>query len=356
MDGFLNSGIALTKVGQGFCGTVWAEATEADTTTSSLVIKRADGGPERSLANEQHIHKKILSAAHQHNKTTGNSALAQEDASGTPSNHISSDDVLVHIPENFAFLEADSGLWSKLLPRLQHGFAPCQALINERILPMPLEVRELLAGRYARGDKSEVIRLARDKSNECCLIRPYLGKRRPSTGGPLRFLSLRNFPLHINQMEELALPVEEYAIAMANSLAFLHWVAKVDASDVEVVLARPRSNNTSASIGKKDLQCDTFGRHGMWLLDFDCCKDLEMTADGMLRAARCFWRNDPFYPRPGSKDARDEQLWHLFECQFLKKSRVFLKSENDEIQELPALLMELILENRDTWSKGAMEN
>ncbi|OAA69949.1 hypothetical protein LEL_09765 [Akanthomyces lecanii RCEF 1005] len=133
---------------------------------------------------------------------------------------------------------------------------------------MKLAVREVLAGHYCLS-KQHAVSMAGDKSNESCLIRPYLGRRRPDPdqrGGPKqRFFSLRNLPLHVDQMEELDLPVEEYAVAMADALAFLHWSARVDAGDVEYVLAPPRSNDmaNSPSIGSEGLFSEALGAHSM---------------------------------------------------------------------------------------------
>lgn len=44
------------------------------------------------------------------------------------------------------------------------------------------------------------------------------------------------------RIEELGLPMEEYAECMAVALAFLHWRVGIDANDVEFVLAAPRSS------------------------------------------------------------------------------------------------------------------
>lgn len=56
MEDFRKSSKKLEKIGQGFCGTVWSEDGGA------LVVKRADGGPGRSLPNESYIHTHVLSA------------------------------------------------------------------------------------------------------------------------------------------------------------------------------------------------------------------------------------------------------------------------------------------------------
>jgi len=223
-------------------------------------------------------------------------------------------------------------------------------MINERIMPMPQRARELLVRKYWGGD--DIHFLAHDKANEHCLIRPHLGRRRIgrqlSRTRPrrLRIFSLRNFPLHMDQIEELGLPAKDYAIAMADALAFLHWIAKVDANDVEFVLARCRSSPASRlpGIGSCEFASEAFGRHAMWLLDFDCCKMPTMNEAGICHAARCFWRNDPFYPRPGSRVLQDEQLWQAFKHRFLYTSNSILQEEEYSVRRLPGLLMERITE------------
>lgn len=383
MDAFLNSSVSLIKVGQGFCGTVWAESTDVDEATAALplVIKRADGGPGRSLSHEQFMHSHILGATSKpdsaddnshtgENIDSGNDSGSNSDNDGDNSIYNNSEnnskhytlreeDVKVNIPLNLGFLEPSSELWSSsLLPRLPDNFAACQALLSERILPLPLAVRELLARQYSRGSEIEALKIAQDKSNESCLVRPYLGRRRPGheASRRLRFFSLRNFPLHVDQMEALALPVADYARATANALAFLHWVAKVDAGDVEFVLAaaRPDGSRRPCIVEGRDVVSEAFGRHGIFILDFDCCKELDMSEGGMLRAAMCFWRNDPFYPRPGAASSEDQQLWKIFEEQFLGRSMLLLENQGPAMKRLPGVLMRLIRENRDTWTKGVV--
>lgn len=381
MEQFLHSQSNLLKIGQGFCGTVWAEDTDADATTASLVIKRADGGPGRSLPAEQYIHTHILKAVESLKYGLNNTKIQHEQSAKYESDiinghNIRDDDIKqnantknddkgnpdfrINIPMNIAFLQPTSKHWSKVLPRLPEHFTTCEALISERILPMPLRIRKLLANRYSNGSDVQALQMAQDKSNESCLVRPYLGKRRPEQRGrdrSLRFFSLRNYPLHMNQMEELGLPVVSYAMAMADALAFLHWVARVDAGDVEFVLARPRpeeSRGILPAIGGRDFACAEFGEHCLWILDFDCCRELDMSADGVRRAAMCFWRNDPFYPRPGAALPQDQHLWDIFETRFLEKSAQHLEKEREEIKKLPEMLLQLIRDNRSTWTKGAI--
>lgn len=339
LEAFLDSSETLAKVGQGFCGTVWAGASLPDTT--ALVIKRADGGPGRSLPNEQYIHSRILHAINDNNNKK-----------------IEENSNKLNIPSLAGFWGPNApDFWSKILPRLPSNFSACEALVSERIPAMSLAVRETLAKHYC-PNKELFLQMAQDKSNESCLIRPYLGRRRPEqkAGPRQRFFSLRNFPLHVDQMEELNLPCEEYALAMADALAFLHWTAKIDAGDVEFVLAPPRPADVinMPSIGDRVMNSEVLGPHSMWILDFDCCKELEMNESGMRRAAMCFWRNDPFYPRPGSKNLKDQRLWDTFEARFLQKSGCLLAGESDEVKMLPEILIQTIRDNRHTWAKGAI--
>ncbi len=67
-----------------------------------------------------------------------------------------------------------------------------------------------------------------------------------------------------------------------------------------------------------------------------------MDETGIDIAARCFWRNDPFYPRPGSGNTIDEALWQTFRTGFLATSTIMLQGESDAIRGLPSSLMDRI--------------
>jgi len=141
-------------------------------------------------------------------------------------------------------------------------------------------------------------------------------------------------------------------MAMAHALALLHWTAKADANDVEFVLVRPRPRGQSmppgpnSGNGRCDFTHGVFGPYSMWILDFDCCQELSMDEDGINRATRCFWRNDPFYPRPGSESCKDDQLWQVFRTRFIISSQLILREEGTCILELPERLMDRICEIR----------
>ncbi|OIW23785.1 hypothetical protein CONLIGDRAFT_686019 [Coniochaeta ligniaria NRRL 30616] len=334
----------LQRIGQGFCGSVWAHPfPDVDFRSSALVLKREDGGPGRSLLREYQMHHQILAAL----QASKNVPAAYR----------------VNIPVSFLFMDETSPHWASILTRLPPQYTACNASVSERIMPMPQNVRQLLGHRFWGGDVDQVIN---DPTNEHCLIRPYLGRTRggqqsPSDTRPrrLRVFSLRNFPLHLDQITELGLPADEYAMVMADTLAFLHWSAKVDANDVEFVLARCRTqtqpeaaSESHPGFGSREFTSGAIGPHAMWILDFDCCGQLTMDEAGVEQAAKCFWRNDPFYPKPGSSSPDGDRLWEVFKARFLRASQEILQAEDTAVQRLPGRLMNRIVETRGAWAKS----
>jgi hypothetical protein len=224
--------------------------------------------------------------------------------------------------------------------------------------------------RFWNGDETLRDNLVDAKTNEHCLIRPYLGRRRigsedgESRRSMLRGFSLRNYPMHIDQVEALGLPAHEYASAMADALAFLLWVAEIDACDVEFVLARPRPDSllpnpeetrpNPCHLGSRTFTSGVLGSHALWILDFDCCKTLPMSPEGVRLAAERFWRNDPFYPNPRAnlKCEKDTALWEVFKNRFLETSGKVMASKDEVIRELPGQFIARVVETIGVYSKG----
>ena len=323
--------LPLQKIGQGFCGTVWASLCRSVYDEPRVVIKREDGGPGRSILLEYLIHLHLLAMV---------DAERRDGARARPG---------VNIPFCEGLLGKDSTDWPRILPRLPPSFEPCNALVNERIPPMPDRVCELLYRTYHPEGS-----LAVAPTEQNCLVRPYIGRRRYNAQltaertrpGRLLVFSLRNYPLHIDQMEELGLPAAEYAVTMADALAFLHWTAKLDGNDVEFVLAPARPATTATSSRRREdvdeFQSESFGVHTMWLLDFDCCGRMTMDEDGVKRAARSFLRNDPFYPKPGGTNDADVRLWRTFRERFMETSEWILQGKGEQLRRLPAMLIDEI--------------
>lgn len=329
MTGLALGGHRLDRIGQGFCGTVWAETPSR---TGQLCIKREDGGPGRSIRNEYQIQAMLTS------KLAGNPRYA----------------VGFSVPASPSLLEEANPLWEHLLPGFPPDYEACNAMVSERIQPLCAGGREELVRRYCPGDIQD--RILADGKNEACLARLYLGRRRKQTqsGARRRFFSLRNYPLHADQVEELGLPSAEYARAMARALAFLNWGAGIDGNDVEFVLAAPRTG-----AGNPGWDSGSLGRHGLWMLDFDCCRGITMDEKGVEQIVRAFWRNDPYYPRPGGGADGDERLWEVFAAEYRRASVEIIHGEaqgqKDVVGHQGALVdrvLARIPETRNTFAKG----
>ena len=158
--------------------------------------------------------------------------------------HLGSNDYHpVFIPRLYNYLErSDRSCWITTAQFFKEGDRmPEDLLIAERIPPVHLVARHALIDPYCPEEWKVGARI--QDSNDDCLVRLYLGKRRDATPRdmPRRYFGLRNFPLCLDEMQELGLNIETFALIMAHALAVMHWHAKVDAADVEFVLGGPRS-------------------------------------------------------------------------------------------------------------------
>lgn len=305
------------RIGAGFCGSIWAAESEEYGSHGPVAIKREEGGTGRSLYNDFETHQHLLD-------TLEKCPLELQS---------------FLIPLCFDFVSRRYAGWksTRFLGRFPQGYSPCNILISERIPAVPQDVRHMLVDRLCPKRLIDAIKA--DKKNEDCLIRPYLGQRKqPRLETGVVFFSLRNCPLHVNQMEELKLDITAYATAMANALAFMHWSARIDANDVEFVLAPPSRDSQRSQFGPEVL-----GPHNLWLLDFDQCRSMSMNEFGVKHAAAAFLRNNPYYPRPGKEDGQDQKLWAHFRTAFIEASTKIIHP-NDNRVELPDMLMDMIEE------------
>ncbi|CAG9992792.1 unnamed protein product [Clonostachys byssicola] len=290
----------LERLGAGHCGSVWGNLTSPETDPVPVVIKREDGAPGRSLRNEFLVQSQICSTA----------SLEQ-----------------VLVPSCLDFMESQDPRWHQILPQLPDGSQGCNAMLAEKIQPVSIRARRTLVENYCPDELRDQI--LNSKENHHCLVRVYLGRKRRLNPKQrqTRFFSLRNFPLHINHAEEMALPCESYAKAMAEALATLHWKVRTDAADVEFVLASPR--------GDPEANTSALGEHPLWMLDFDCSRPIKADDSGLTAIAKAFWGNDPYYPRPHSTDGRSQKLWDIFSAEYrrvgLEIVRVYPMGETPEI-------------------------
>ena len=97
---------------------------------------------------------------------------------------------------------------------------------------------------------------------------------------------------------------------MAETLAILYWKARIDANDVEFVLAPPPKLNHSKRFEEPlaydaVIKSHNLGEHVLWILDFDCCKPISLDEKGVDQAVTALYKNDPYYPRPKRSDLGD---------------------------------------------------
>ena len=304
------------RIGQGFCGTVWAAPTGSGDTHA---IKREDGGPGRSLHNDYKMHLTVLKS-------------------------LSGSLPRLLVPACHGYVSCHTQKWwDERLSKFPKEFqVPCNALISERIPPFAKQVRDILIEQYCPDSLRPKIELIKSSDpNQDCLIRPYLGRRRRlEKQSRYKSFSLRNYPLHIDQIEELKLDGKLYARIMAETLAYLYWEANVDANDVEFVLAPPRKDHVNQldvpSHHNSTIKGEKLGDHIVWILDFDCCRTMTLDAKGVEQAVTAFYRNDPYYPRPRRDNSADQALWKEFKQRFLEASAAILGQEGPEAR-LPAL-------------------
>ncbi|OJJ05164.1 hypothetical protein ASPVEDRAFT_31571 [Aspergillus versicolor CBS 583.65] len=297
----------LRRIGVGFCGTVWAAGDHGS------AFKREDGGPDRSLLNDYNMHQRI-----QDHK----SSMTQ-----------------IQIPICHGLLTPASKWWHDNLDRFPDGYEPCNMIHAQRIPPISENVRRLITERYC---PPQLVREIMDsETNRDCLIRPYLGRRRHHTKRASRFqaFSLRNYPLHVDQMEELGISESDitgYAQSMAEALAVMHWDAEVDGNDVEFVLAAP--NDAKTTVLQREWS-NVLGQHSIWLLDFDLVRTMDMEEQGVQQAVKAFLNNDPFFPRPDGSS-----IWKAFREQYLQTSKMCIGRKTGagygELHGLPDLFID----------------
>ncbi|CAG8154268.1 unnamed protein product [Penicillium olsonii] len=139
----------------------------------------------------------------------------------------------------FSYVPKDNQRWWEeklpfLSPTCPSLYLPTMALITERILPLPKTARQALIDAYCPAISRTAV--AANPTNRDCLARIYLGRRRPPGTPQAPNFTLRNFNLCLDQAIDLEFPVNLFAAGIGEALAIIHWVAHVDAYDIEFVL------------------------------------------------------------------------------------------------------------------------
>ena len=139
---------SLRKIGQGFCGTVWAAST-------GPAFKREDGGPARSLRNDFETHQRVLQGFQESTQLR----------------------LQIQIPACYDFIESTDYIWWSVNQRkFSPGYTLCNIILSQRIPPFPETTRRLLISNYCPPKITRQI--VNSEADGDCLIRPYLGRTR----------------------------------------------------------------------------------------------------------------------------------------------------------------------------------
>jgi hypothetical protein len=69
-----------------------------------------------------------------------------------------------------------------------------------------------------------------------------------------------------------------------------------------------------------------------WIpLTVNRCARFEDDEAGLKKIVDAFFWNDPYYPRPNSKNDEDEKLWVVFSKRYLEVSSMFTNSKTPQL-------------------------
>ncbi|KAJ5123998.1 uncharacterized protein N7515_007823 [Penicillium bovifimosum] len=335
---------ALVVIGRGTCGTVF-EIPETDSAYKK-------GSQKRSLWTDANLTNTACRAVKE-NKTR----LQEIFPTAT----------IPRVPLVTGWLSENEleNWWRQNLPRFPADTQPGYLFQVQRIWPLPRPAREALIRLYF---PRKMRRLAYNHpANKACLVRPYLGLRREQRLLPSMPFSLQNFPLYLDQVEELRLDAVQLSEEMAIGLAIIHWEACLDGMDMEFVLGRATTDGELPTVVENFGAVepfsvpagDTKGRQvHLWMLDFDKAYQLplkESWKDSWRESWRESWKrscdmmvtavtaNDPYFPNPAATGSLEHKLWDTFKRAYLLASSTIIHTQKglpENADEYPALFLE----------------
>ncbi|KAG9256807.1 uncharacterized protein F5Z01DRAFT_649115 [Emericellopsis atlantica] len=239
----------------------------------------------------------------------------------------------------------------------------------ERIMPLQQVIRESLIQLYFKPEK-QAEALA-DEKNKACLCRVYLGSTSEEIEPEKRereCMTLQNFPLYLDQLEELNMDPFLIARDMALDLAAGHWAAGFDMLDVEYVIgsrprvqARPSPSSISLKADEKDVAEKSFQRmrnvgandndhqtsfrnraFQVWMIDFNKVSRINTTVGKNygrnIQKLVCNTRatDGPYYPRAIARNENEWNLWLEFARTYIRASKTILLDIIESAEELGA--------------------
>jgi hypothetical protein len=245
-----------------------------------------------------------------------------------------------------------------IFPVKNEGQKPGPIICLERIMPLPKLIRDSLIKLYFKPENRR--KALADKANNNCLCRPYLGRRSSEIAPEKRekeLQTLQNFPLYLDQLEELEMEPLTIAQDMALGLAAGHWSASANMLGVEYVIgSRPLTlpevrllvldadeeairNNSSRRVRDmapmETTQSDgrpSFRNRALqlWMIDFNkvsrtkpslgdnYSKEIEQLVSD-TRAT-----DGPYYPRALPNTEVDWKVWLTFAKTYISASKIIL--------------------------------
>ncbi|CAH0017977.1 unnamed protein product [Clonostachys rhizophaga] len=247
-----------------------------------------------------------------------------------------------------------------IFPVKNEGQKPGPIICLERIMPLPKLIRDNLIKLYFKPENRR--KALADKANNNCLCRPYLGKRSSEIAPDKRkkeLQTLQNFPLYLDQLEELEMEPLTIAQDMAMGLAAGHWSASCNMLGVEYVLgSRPLTPpEVRLLVLDADEEAIRSGSYPhrvrdmaprapirrnrpfqLWMLDFDKAsrfkpslgENYRRETEQLVRDSRT--TDGPYYPRALPNTEVDWKLWLAFATTYISASKIILNSTLREIQ------------------------
>lgn len=273
-------------IGWGSCGLVYSQHG------ASTVVKLAKQGRSKDLENDSNMHQIISQQFKKYNVKD------------------------IQIPEWISFQNNDQKPnYFDRIPMLQEAVGrncdlPTSTLVTERILPLPRAVQILFI--LQQCPKKVISEALESEGNRDCLVRIYLGSKRGYSGpSKSNLFSLRNIPLHLDQMAKFGVNYDSTARSIGQAMAIMHWAAKTDAQDVEFVLGRTLRSSSESAPWHMDFEAVRNYRHSirLWVLDFNRVQPITMDEAGVAKAVRAAKLNAPYIPKfpylNGESDSAD---------------------------------------------------
>ncbi|KAJ3520634.1 hypothetical protein NM208_g13633 [Fusarium decemcellulare] len=239
-------------------------------------------------------------------------AVMAQEAAEDFKNHAPTGGIPVKVPQGVWTITDWKGFWHRCMDRLppqDHTDTP--AFKMNLILPMPETVRRALVCLFhphssnSLMDPVVVKEIANRAENRHCLVRPCLGMVNISRSA--HEFSLRNFDLSVRDMESLGMRVDDFARAIGEAFALLHYRSELSGGGVQFALGTSQTNEGS----HKTID--------LYLLGFGKCapcveNDHDDNICNILRRGMLTGETQRFIPSPQSP-----RLFGIFKAAYLER-------------------------------------